>query len=182
MAVLIILVVSIVRAFVSIPDERTLELLPFAIRSPLVFTLTVTPFLVLGGFLSWLFFSVLTHGLARLFHGNGSFSSTLLVLAFSELPFFFLILVLPLALLRLYSMPPEIVPLSSLFITLFQLALALWSLVLIIIGLREIHFFSYPRAAGAACLPPCGCFLLLVLLLTVLVVLGLVSTASLLGQ
>jgi hypothetical protein len=93
-----------------------------------------------------------------------------------------LILVIPLSLLRLYSMPAEIASLSSLFISLFQLALAVWSVVLIIIGLREAHFFSYPRATGAACLPPCGCFLLLIIFFASLVLLGLVSTANLLGQ
>lgn len=181
-AILIIVLVAVIRALVTIPDERTLKLLPLDLGSPLVFTLAILPFLILVGLLFWLFFSLLTYGVAKLFGGKGTFSSTLLVLAYSELPFVLLVLVLPLAILHLYPMPAEILSLSGLFINLFQLALVAWSILLIIVGLKEVHFFGYLQSTGAACLPSCGCLLLIFLFVGLLITLGLISTANLLGQ
>ncbi len=72
----------------------------------------------------------------RLFNGKATFMQTFQAVAFAYLPF---ILIGPLSLaLILFSYPAQLTIISSFVL----LALTIWSLVLIIIGLRETQQFS----------------------------------------
>lgn len=177
-AILIITLAIITARITSIPERTALERLPIPLESPLFFTFATIPFFIALGLTSWLIFSFLTYGVAKLFNGKGGIAETFIVLAYSEIPFFFLILLLPMSIMRLYPLPSELLMASYWLAGLFQFALYTWSIVLIIVGLKEAHYISYPRAAGAACLPSCGCFILIISLAALLVILGILSTSA----
>ncbi len=174
-AILIIIFTTIITRLASIPSKTSL---PAPLESPLIFTFATIPLFIALGLISWLIFSFLTYGVAKLFNGHGGLAETFMVISYSEIPFFFSILLIPISIIRLFSLPTELLMTSYWLSGLFQLALYIWSLVLVIIGLKEVHYFSYPRATGTACLPGCGCSILIFSFILVLAALGILSIST----
>jgi len=180
-AALIVLVTSLIKSILAIPDPRTLQALRFlpVLTPGLIFLLSLPLFLIIG-VLGWLIMSLLFQGLAKLFKGQWKLSETLIVTGYAQLPYFFSLLLTPLILIQfLVREPASLLLLISLTISFVQLILSLWVLILLIIGLKQAHYFGYGKATGTACLPGCGCLLLIAGIVLLAVVAGLLGPKSL---
>ena len=173
LAILLIVVADLFTTIAGAQTPGEIGQIPFLPENPWLYLLLVYPFGLALSFLFWLLGSLLVYGLARLFGGKGTYSDTLLILAFIQAPFLLSLVLDPLALLRvgldLNGLPSSII---SWGIQTGILALGVWAFVLALMGLTYVHGFTYGRAALSACLPPCGCLILVVVLVVVAVIIG----------
>lgn len=180
-AIAIVVLTSLIKSLTSFPDKRALEALRFPITSPVMTLLIFLPILLIAGLAGWFIMSLLFHGAAKLFKGQGTFTDTLVVTGYAQMPYFFALLFIPLALAQLFVKDlASLTLLISITISLAQLALGLWVLILFILGFKEAHFFSYQASVGTTCLPTCGCLVLIGLIFFLAIIAGLIGTSGLL--
>lgn len=124
----------------------------------------LAPFLAMAGFLfwyvKWLGYGAVLHLVAQLLDGKGGPRDTLAVYGLAGLP---VILVLPVDGLLALVDPGEST--VSLIKGLTGLVVFVWSLVLLVVGLRETHRFSTGRALKVVAIPVGGIILLAMALL-----------------
>ncbi len=120
------------------------------------------PVLAAGGFLfavaKWLVAAGLLHLLAELCGGRGSARGVLAVCGVAGLPAVFM---LPVQLGVSYFNPG---PPAALFTALLGLGLFIWSTVLLVVGIREVHGLSTGRAVLVVLTPGLAVLLLVVLI------------------
>lgn len=174
LAVLLIVVVDLITTISGAQTREEIAAVPFVpIENPWIYLVLFYPLGLAMSFIVWLAGSGLVLGLARLFGGKGTYADTLLVFAFAQAPFLLLIFLDPLALLRVgLDLTGGVSQAISGGIQVAVVGLFVWFFVLVLMGLKNAHGFTYGRAALSACLPPCGCLLLAVGAIIVGVVLG----------
>ncbi|OAT79753.1 Yip1 family protein [Desulfotomaculum copahuensis] len=133
-----------------------------------------TPVLAATGlvlqYVKWYVFSALIHLTAGLTGGRGRAAGTLTVVALSVLPSIILVPVdLILLLAGLHG------PAVTVVMILLGLLILVWSVVLVVLGLREVHAISTGQSLIAVLLPP----LVLLVILFVLLLLAAAGVASL---
>lgn len=110
-----------------------------------------TPVFALGGFLvnlvAWFILSALLHLISEFFGGKGRALTSFTVYGLAGLPAIFL---LPLQGLEIF-LPQN--PVISTIVGLGALAVFLWGIVLLVIGLREAHKFSTARSVAVVATP-----------------------------
>ncbi len=133
----------------------------------------ILPLLALGGifllFIKWFTYSALLHLLADFFGGKGAARGVFTVYGLAGLPTLFII---PVQLLVL-GINPGSSWLGILTIPV-SLALGIWGVVLLILGIREVHGFSTGRAA-AVVFTPVAVIVLLVLITIIIMVSAMTS-------
>jgi hypothetical protein len=127
----------------------------------------ILPLLAMGGvffqFIKWFVYSALLHLLADFYGGKGNARGVFTVYGLAGLPTLFIILVQLLVL----STSPGNTFLNMLTLTV-SLALSVWGIVLLIIGIREVHGFSTGRAVAVVFTPAAVIALLIVSVFIVL--------------
>lgn len=133
----------------SIPELRALR--------------SLLPLAAAGGFfislVKWFVMAGLLHLLAELYGGRGSAKAVFAVYGLAGLPAAFMIPVQLLA--NIFQSSTAI----SIITGLFSLAVFIWSVVLLVIGIREVHRFSTGRAALTVFTPAMVLVLLLIIAL-----------------
>ncbi len=133
------------------------------------------PFLTLIGFfwwyLKWLGYGAVLHLVAQLLGGANGPKATLAVYGLASLPGLFL---LPVEALIIIAGLGETA--SARLMAPAGLGVWVWSLVLLVIGLREVHGFTTGRAVGVVALPVAA---VVVLVFVTVVILGIGLSASL---
>jgi hypothetical protein len=124
----------------------------------------VAPFLALSGFFlwyaKWLGWGAILHLTAQLLGGSAGARGTLVAYGLAGLP---AILLLPVEGLVVLTGLDEAV--ASPLLGLLGLGVFIWSVVLLVFGLREIHYFSTGAAVAAVLLPVAAIGVLLIILL-----------------
>ncbi len=169
---LTLLIVTLVNILVTAMSMLTLRTVSQAGPVPEVAELfaSALPIFMVAGFFfwyaRWLLFGAVLNLSAQLFGGKGSAAGSLVVLGLAALPALLLIPVeAVVVLLNLHSAP------VSLLLALLRFAVFIWSLVLVIIGLREIHQLETGRAV-LAMLAPIGFVFGLALVLIMVMAFG----------
>ena len=103
----------------------------------------IVPVGVVAGVLFWIIFGTILHGFSKLLGGKGKVNQTLLVYGFSEVPALYSVAFGMLSWILASQLPYQI----------GSILLGLWSLILLVLGLREAHKFSTLRAISAIVLP-----------------------------
>lgn len=133
--------------------------------------LALVGFSVVAGLAAWPATSVIIYALSRLLKGKGKLSSTLIVVGYAHLPLIFticagiLVLFLP---LQLFYLSVAI-----------QIVFALWSVALLILGVREAHMFSTLRAFAAFILSAVVLFIIVVAVIVIAVIVFVIMTLGL---
>lgn len=131
---------------------------------------SMAPFLIISGFFlwyaKWLGYGAILHLTAQLLDGKGGPRGTLVAYGLAGLP---ALLMLPVEGLVAITNAGE--SLASLILGLFGLVAFVWSVVLLVIGLREVHQFSTGRAVVAV-LAPVGVIILLAIVLSIVISFG----------
>ncbi|WP_049752629.1 Yip1 family protein [Candidatus Desulforudis audaxviator] len=129
----------------------------------------VAPFLVLAGFFlwyaKWLGYGAVLHLVAQLLGGRNGPKATLTVYGLAGLPAVFMLPVQGFVVVAGLAETP-----ASAILGLIGLGVFVWSLALLIIGLREVHQLSTGGAAIVVFAPVAAVAALFLLLLIVLVV------------
>ncbi|MBE0466505.1 MAG: YIP1 family protein, partial [Candidatus Desulforudis sp.] len=137
------------------------------------FALAVGPYLILAGFflwyIKWLGYGAILHLTAQLLDGKGGPKGTLVAYGLAGLP---AILMLPVEGLMVFTDPGETT--ASTILGLFSLAVFIWSVVLLVLGLREMHRLSTGRAVTVV-LAPVGVVLLAAVIVLVLIISGIMT-------
>lgn len=111
-------------------------------------------------YVGWLLASGLFHLLAEFLGGRGRATGVFTVVGLSSLPFIFLVPVnLLLLLWGLKSFAAVII------MPLLSLIVVVWLLILLILGIRQVHDFSTWRAVAVVLLPVAGVIILTVILI-----------------
>lgn len=112
----------------------------------------LAPFVGLAGFLfwylKWLGYGAVLHLTAQLLHGEGGPKATLVAYGLTGLPSLFM---LPVQGLLAVLRPGE--ALETLLIILAGLVVLIWSVVLLVLALRELHNLTTGRAAAVVFIP-----------------------------
>jgi hypothetical protein len=120
------------------------------------------PTSIISGLIGWTLIALALHVTAKFFKGRGEIIDTIALVAYAQIPFFLLILILPLANINLLNPPQLIGGLISLTVIGSQLIVSIWRIVLIIIGLEIIYKLDYKKAVETFLLPGCGCAILII--------------------
>lgn len=115
---------------------------------------------IITGILAWIILGAVLHGFSKILGGKGSYKHTLLVYGFSEVPAIYLIVF---GLLSWFLA-------SELPYSLGSILLGVWSLILLILGLREAQKFSVLRAILALILPIVIIIAVLILIMVVILI------------
>lgn len=141
------------------------------IAQPLI-KLSQIPVNTLASLIFLAIFLGLVYGIARLLGGKGSFKETFLAFSFGNVPSLFsallVLVILTPSLLHLSKVPTLVI--NTLVFGIY-LGLMFWVTILVIMGLKIAHDFSYVRAAVSLLALPVVLLLLLFSLLIVLAVL-----------
>ncbi|KPV65100.1 MAG: Yip1 domain protein [Candidatus Bathyarchaeota archaeon BA1] len=101
------------------------------------------PLSIISGAFSWIIISAVFHASSRVLGGKGNFEQTLLIAGFSQAPLIYSIFFGVLS----WAVGSTLPTLLSSFL------LGIWSLILLVLGIREAHKFSTLRALAAIFLP-----------------------------
>lgn len=166
----VVTVVNVATALMSVLTFRALPGDPSGFGAALD---RLAPFIALAGFLfwylKWLGYGAVLHLTAQLLKGEGGPRATLVAYGLTGLPS---LLLLPLQGLMAVLRPGELA--ESLITALFGLAVLIWSTVLLVLGLREMHNLTTGRAVAVVAVPA-AILLLAAGLIMVLSILGLVA-------
>lgn len=103
----------------------------------------IVPMGIASGVFSWIITGAVFHASSRVLGGKGNFEQTLLIAGFSQTPLIYSIFFGVLSWAVGSTLPTL---LSSFF-------LGIWTLILLVLGIREAHKFSTLRALAAIFLP-----------------------------
>jgi len=166
-------VVTLVNAATALMSVLTVGALP---GGPSEFEVTLSrlaPVIALAGFLlwylKWLGYGAVLHLTAQLLGGEGGPRTTLVAYGLTGLPSLFL---LPLQGLMAVLRPGGTA--ESLLTAVFGLAVFIWSVVLLVLALREMHNLTTGRAVAVVA-APAAVLLLSLGLMIMLTVLGLIT-------
>jgi len=130
------------------------------------------PLIALGGvvlqFIKWFTYSALLHLLADFYGGKGTARGVFTVYGLAGLPTLFII---PVQLLALAVLPGNFF--LNILVIPISLALAVWGIILLVLGIREVHRFSTGRALAVVFTP-----VLVIALLIIIAVVILISVAA----
>ncbi|MEW5762451.1 MAG: Yip1 family protein [Bacillota bacterium] len=178
-----VLLATLVNAVTGLMGYLTLRALPGSeAADPFAAALLagMLPALSLAGFVlwyvKWFVYGGFLHFLAQLLGGNGRPTATLTVSALAALPDLFII---PVQGLLILLRPAELT--ASVVQGLAGLALLVWSVVLLILGFREVHAYPLGRAA-ATVLGPAAAGVVLVVVVVALVLAGMAPLLSDVGE
>ncbi|MTI83565.1 MAG: YIP1 family protein [Firmicutes bacterium] len=129
---------------------------------------SILPLLALGGillqFVKWFTYSALLHLLADFFGGKGTARGVFTVYGLAGLPTLFII---PVQLLVLGISPGN--SWLDIFTIPVSIALTIWAVILLILGIKEVHGFSTGRAAAVVFTPVAAMAVLVVITIITMV-------------
>lgn len=120
-------------------------------------------------YVKWLGYGAVLHLVAGLFGGRGTARGTLTVYGLAGLPS---LLLLPFQGILVVARAGEFV--ASLVMGTVGVIVLVWGIVLLVLGLRDIHYFSSGRAVATVAVPALA-IVFLVFLFVALLVLGIIS-------
>jgi hypothetical protein len=161
-------IVTLVNAFGALMSILTVRTVGLTDVDPEIAQVVspAAPFLILAGFFlwyaKWLGYGAVLHLTAQLLGGSGGARGTLVTYGLAGLPAILLLPVDALVVVANLGQSPVTVLLG-----LLRLAVFVWGVVLLVIGLREMHRFPTGRAVTTV-LAPVGAVVLLVIVLLII--------------